>query len=620
MKHTRRLARALAAAAFALAGCSGGGSQVTPGSPPAQNGSGAAGQQTTARFSLTIPAAGSAAAIHRRLPAYVSSSTLSASVQVNNGAATGVDLSASSPNCTAETDGRACIISVAAPVGADTFKVLLYSGPLANGSPTGALLSGASNFAATIAEGSANVTVPLVLGGYPSNVNLSAPGLVGRNPATVPMVVTAYDAEGNTIIGPAGYIDATGSPATLKLSLATTTSQFTLHDGTQSGTSVNVSGPTDTVTLQLNSPGTVLGGVFTVENSASSYLLPKVAGGQKVAVNGALTATQLSASISFAPDYIFFAPIDSRITTGIGTGFAFSLGTESSGQEIGYFNAGDELIGTCSYTSSFNVAVAPVPSGLAFSYNGAYGTNMAPFGVAFEPVSALLSGTCNASNTYQTSGTSGSPAHATSIVYDPSPGLLYEGESDGSLRSDNFSSSNFSNNTLIASGFTGAISSLVALNDRQFFLNDSNDNIYTQQGSSTPTAITAAGSSLTSLALSEEESAVYALDHLQKTVWVYSPTTGTAAEYAPANSFTGTLSTQQWNLAIGADGRAYATDGNSIIDAITTAGTQTSLTIPPPGGNTGYIRGIFDGHNGYLYVYYDDGLNAGIEYFFRISN
>ena len=602
-----------------MSGCTSGGTRVTPAGAPAQA---TPGTQTTARFSLTIPAAGSAAAVHRRLPAYVSSSTLSASVQVNGGAATGVDLGAASPNCTTVTGGRACIITATAPVGPDTFKLLLYSGPLVGNSPTGSLLSGASNFSATIAEGSANVTVPLVLGGFPANVNLRAPGLVGRAPATVPMVVTALDAAGNTIVGPAAFIDATGSAATLTLALATSTTQLTLHDGAQSGPSVSVTGPTDTVTLQLNAPGDVLGGVFTVENSASSYLLPTSAGGQKIAVTGTLAPTLLgAASIAEQPDYTYFAPIDSRITTGVPSGFAFSMGTQGAngGIEIGYFDAATENIAACIYTSDNNLAVAPVTGGLAFVFNGSFNVNTPPFGVTFVPVANLNGSTCTGTS-YVTSSVADVPSHATALVFDPSPGRLYEGETDNSFRTDSFTSQAFSNNATIASGYAAPINSPVALNDRQFFLDAASNVIYTQQGVAAPTAITAPGSSLTSLALSEEESAAYALDPQQKCVWVYSPVAGTPVQYTPANSFTGTLATQQWNLAVGADGRAYATDGNSTIWAVTTGGTQTTLAIPPPGGNIGFLRAIFDGHNGYLYAYYDDGLHAGVQYFYRISN
>ena len=600
-----------------MAGCTSGGTRVTPAPAPGQ---GASGTQTTARFSLTIPAAGSAVAVHRRLPAYVSSSTLSASVQVNGGAATGVDLSATSPSCTAVAGGRACIIAAPAPVGPDTFKLLLYSGPLVANSPSGNLLSGASNFAATIAEGSANVTVPLVLGGFPANVNLRAPGLVGRAPATVPMVVTALDAAGNTIVGPAAFIDATGSAAALTVALATSTTQLTLHDGAQAGSSVAVGGPTDTVTLQLNAPGDVLGGVFTVENSASSYLLPTSAGGQKIAVTGTLSPTVLNAaSIAEQPDYMYFAPVDSRITSGVPSGFAFSIGTQTTGSELGYFDAATENIAACIYTSANNLAVAPVTGGLAYVFDGSFNVDTPPFGVSFVPVANLNGSTCTG-NSYVTSFAADAPSHATSLVFDPSPGRLYEGETDGSFRTDSFSSPTFSNNATIASGYSLPLNSLVALNDRQFYLDAGSDLIYTQQGISAPTTLTVTGSALTSLALSEEESAAYALDDLQKCVWVYSPIAGTPVQYTPTNSFSGTLSTQQWNLAIGADGRAYATDGNSTIRAVSSAGVQTTLAIPPPGGNTGYLTAIFDGHNGYLYAFYNDATAAGFLYFYRISN
>jgi hypothetical protein len=233
-------------------------------------------------------------------------------------------------------------------------------------------------------------------------------------------------------------------------------------------------------------------------------------------------------------------------------------------------------------------------------------------------VSNLNGGACGGSS-YTTSSV-GSTAIAFALAFDPADGQLYEGDANDSYRTDAFSSPNFSNNTLIAGGYVAHIKSLVADNGTQFFLDDGNDKIYTQQGTAYPIPFTAAGASLSSLALGEEEGDAYALDDLQKCVWVYSPSTGTAVQYTPANSFTGSLSSQQWNLAIGADGRAYATDGNSTIWAVTTGGTQTTLTIPPPGGYTGYLTAIFDGHNGYVYAYYNDGTSVGEQYFYRISN
>jgi hypothetical protein len=95
---------------------------------------------------------------------------------------------------------------------------------------------------------------------------------------------------------------------------------------------------------------------------------------------------------------------------------------------------------------------------------------------------------------------------------------------------------------------------------------------------------------------------------------------GVFADHTPTDSFTGTLSSQQWNLAIGADGRAYATDGASNIFAVTTGGMQTTLTIPAPDGEAGYLTALFDGHNGYLYAFYNDENGTGFEYIYRISN
>ena len=89
--------------------------------------------------------------------------------------------------------------------------------------------------------------------------------------------------------------------------------------------------------------------------------------------------------------------------------------------------------------------------------------------------------------------------------------------------------------------------------------------------------------------------------------------------YTPANGFTIAVSTLPYNLAIGPDGSAYTTDNASTIQGVSPAGVPSTVVIAPPGGNIGFLKGVFDGHNGFVYAYYDDGLHAGVEYVYRIS-
>jgi hypothetical protein len=592
-----------------LTGCSGSPSvtpsglrSAVPSTPPSATG--------TARFTLTIPSA-SATAGHARRPAYVSSSTLSASVLINGTLPLiGIDLSAGSPNCGAVVGGRACNITVPARIGADTFALILYDGPLVAGAPTGSALSAASSFAATVAEGTSNVTAPLVLGGVPAKVDIAAPGLAGRAPATVPMIVTAYDADGNTIVGPAAYVNASGNAAPLNLSLTTATTQFVLHDGAQAATSVTIAAPTDAVTLQLTAPADVLGGVFSVSSGGSS-LPPSATGSRLVAVSGTLQATQLAASISTAPDYLYFAPSDASITTGVPSGFAFSIGTQSGGVEVGYFDGATETIKSCSYGPQNNIAVTPVDNGLGFAYNGAFNVETPPSGLVYVPIASLTGGACGGTS-YQTDTSGASFAH--SLVYDSVTAKLYEADVDSTLREDSFSSPNFSANTLLWS--SGEPDSLLTYNGQQYFILSGTNAIYAQTGSSAPVPQTAAGAGMRSLTIGPDYS-VYGLDVTHKLVWKYR---GTGLVSYTTSPFSGTVTSNAWNLVIGPDGNAYTDDGASVVKSVSTGGSAASVTLPAPGGNIGFLGALFDSKSGYIDAYYDDGLHAGFEYVFRISN
>lgn len=606
--HRRAISAACLVAAVILSGCSGSRSVTpaavrtgAPSTPQSANG--------TARFVLTIPNA-SATSGRARRPAYVSSSTLSGSVLVNGTPPlVGVDLHAGSPNCGAVPGGRACNITVPAPIGADTFALILYDGPLVAGLPTGNALSAASSFTATVAEGTANVTAPLVLGGVPAKVDLAAPGLAGRAPATVPMIVTAYDAAGNTIVGPAAYVDASGNPAPLILTLSTTTTQFVIHDGAQASTSVTVAGPTDALTLQLTAPADVLGGVFTVSSGGTS--LPPNTGSHLVAVNGTLQATQLAASITTFPDYLYFAPSDASITTGVPNGFAFSLGTASGGVVVGFFNGIFETITSCTYTVESNLAITPADNGLIFSYNGAFNVETPPSGLIYVAAAALTGGACVGTG-YRTDTVGAAFAH--SLVYDSTNTKVYEGDVDGAFRYDSFTSPTISGNLLISS--PGVADSLLTYNGEQYFILSGSNAIYAQSGGGAPTASTAAGAAMDSLTIGPDHG-IYGLDVTHKTVWKYQ--IGSLAPYT-TTSFTGAVQASPWNLTIGPDGNAYTDDGASLIQSVSLGGSAASVTLPAPGGNIGYVRALFDSKSGYIDAYYDDGLHAGVEYVFRISN
>jgi hypothetical protein len=607
---------ALLASIGVLAGCGGGGSHAVPSTASSSAGSGTTGAQGTARFSLTIPNASAAPAGARRA-AFVSPSTLSGTIAVNGGPVTELDLSLASPNCTTISGGRACLISVAAPIGAsDTFTLVLYSGAFTGGVHTGTALSGASNFTSAVTEGVSNVTKPLILGGIPFLVDVAVNGtLVAGTPATVPVVITAYDASNNVIVGAGNYADASGAAAQLTLSVGTP-QQLTLHDGAQAATSITIAGPTDTVTLQLQAPANILGTYLTVKNNASETLqafnLTRF-----VALSGTLTSTLLIPSIGFFPDDVYLAPSDSTLVSGVPNGIAFSFTSASGGGFLGYLNTNTTTEGLlfCSVSSGWTLGIGPITSGIVSAFNAADNIGSPPTGLIFYPLTQLTAlGPPCAGGTPYTSNTTG---FAKSLAFDTTHSELFEGDSDGNLGVNTFTGPSTLGGNSVIGTFGGGSQphDLISVAGTTYYLTGTTNSQV--RGLNPIIAATASGDQLTSLR-NGEDGRIYALGKLNNQVWVYNGT-ATMQPYTPSSAFSIALSTQPNNLAIGPDGSAYATDGASQIQAVTPVGAQTTLIIPPPLSNIGFLKGIFDGRNGYLYAAYDDGLHATREYFYRIS-
>lgn len=592
--------------------CSGGGTHPTVLTAPSIASPGKAANGT-ARFSLTIPNASAAPASARRA-AFVSPSTLSGTIAVNGGPATELDLSVASPACVTVSGGRACLISVAAPIGAtDTFTLVLYSGAFTGGVHTGNALSAASNFTAAVNEGASNVTIPLILGGIPLSVDVAIIGsLVAGAPTTVPVVITAYDANNNTIVGAGNYADPTGADAPLTLAVSAP-QQLMLHDGAQAAQSIQVAGPSDTVTFQLQAPANILGTYLSVKNNAGQSLhafnLTRFVG-----LSGTLTSTLLGGSISYFPDDVYLAPSDNTLISGVPNGFAFSLTSASGGGFLGYLNSATETLEFCSISGgAYTLGVGSITSGIVSAFNAVDNIGSPPTGITFYPLASLTGGVCTGGSPY-VSGTSG---FAKSLTFDASRNELFEGDCDGNFGLNMFTppSTLSGNSTQTTYSSVIAPHDLIALAGTTYYLTGITSN--TLNGINPTVAATAGSDHLTALR-NGQDGRVYALGTVNNEVYAYN---GSAAmqPYTPASAFTISLSTQPNNLAIGPDGSAYATDGASTIQAVTPAGTASSVVIPPPSGNIGFLRGIFDGRNGYLYAFYDDGLHAGHEYFYRIS-
>jgi hypothetical protein len=210
MQALRRVVCALtiAGAAFVLAAC-GHGAHTVPG----------AGSTIAVRLVLPNAPASSAA----RRPAFIAPSVRSGTFAVNGGTPQVAQLVAGAPGCATTTSGVTCIVTVQAPLGPDTFAVALYDGANASG----ALLGTGST---TVTISGTNTTVGITIGGVVAAVRLTLanPVPAGGTPATLPLTVTALDADGNIILAdpyatPIALSDSDTSGAT-QLSTATVTS------------------------------------------------------------------------------------------------------------------------------------------------------------------------------------------------------------------------------------------------------------------------------------------------------------------------------------------------------------------------------------------------------------
>ncbi len=236
--------------AAAIAGCGGGGGTGSP--VPANGGASAPNALGQAQFTLTIPAQTSAAATARRT-AFISPNAQSIAIAVATGTASPppaqpVNLNASSPNCTTGTSGLTCTIAVSAPIGTDTFAVTLYGGQ--NGS--GSVLSTAR--VSGVVNAAQSNTIAIALNGVVASIAVSITNgnnlIPGGYATALPVVITAKDASGATIVGADPY----ASPITL--TNADTSGVTTLSTTT-------VSAPSTAVTLNY-APSDANGGVLAV--------------------------------------------------------------------------------------------------------------------------------------------------------------------------------------------------------------------------------------------------------------------------------------------------------------------------------------------------------------------
>jgi hypothetical protein len=197
---------------------------------------------------VTIPAAKSGAR-----PAYLSPNTESLSialVSVDGKGVTGVNPTivntvAKARGCTVKGQNIVCSATAAGSPGNDVFAATAYAGTDA----TGDVLS-VGSVQATIASGGGSVGISnalsLTLDGVIASLQLRLdPKEAKRGVRTTSVIsLTAYDASGAQIVGPADY----SQPITLAIE-GDTNGAFRLHDASGSGTSLSIPKPSSGITL-----------------------------------------------------------------------------------------------------------------------------------------------------------------------------------------------------------------------------------------------------------------------------------------------------------------------------------------------------------------------------------
>jgi streptogramin lyase len=186
---------ALATAAL-LSACSG----TLPSTTTGSTGPSPASGTTPVTFVVSIPsgAGANARSSHVRRSRYISPSTQSITVTLGGKALLTANVGAGSKTCKlAGTTSRICVARATAPSGTQTFVVSSYDG--ANG--TGNVLA-MGNVPATLQPGSAqNVRVSLTGKAASIALTLSSPYPLAGKPSTSAVIVSALDADGNTIVG-----------------------------------------------------------------------------------------------------------------------------------------------------------------------------------------------------------------------------------------------------------------------------------------------------------------------------------------------------------------------------------------------------------------------------------
>jgi streptogramin lyase len=329
MTITSRLAGASLIAGM-LAGCGGGtGGTLTP-SP--RSGTSATSSVT---LNVVVPSQASVSSAGRA-PRYVSAATKSATVTVTPaGGAAGAPVVV---NCAL----NACTGTITAPVGSDTFDVLLYD----QTGGTGNVLSRGSTVQAIVANqtNSVNLTFDPVV--KTVKLALVTSSLPAGTAATDTLNVTAQDAQGMIIVGPGSYVDAAGNPLTI--TVAKTDDN---HQGAGSGTTtlgpVSIKSPSN-----ASAPITYNGGAM----NATAYT---------AAVTGGAAIATVPATLTFTPSLVALYPTPANSFPG-----AIVAGPDGNLWSIGDSKPGGSTILKISTSGTFTGFSSHAGDGIAVGPDG----------------------------------------------------------------------------------------------------------------------------------------------------------------------------------------------------------------------------------------------------------
>jgi hypothetical protein len=260
----------LAAAFAAVTACSAADRAVVPGAaaPPAPSTA-----QAKVRFAIVVHPRHSKG---RRHGHYVSPSTKSASIVVGSAAPVVVDLTAGSSDCTGTTT-LSCSTTLLVAPGSTTFAVTLYDATGGNGNELSV-----GTVTQKIVAGQAN-TVTVVCNGVVASLGLALAQTVPPYgfTQTIPLTVSAYDADHNTIISPGDYENP-----------------IEIADGDTSHTNLQVGSGTPATTVTLSDPSQSVSVVYDGSSSlASAKFTASVPGTPGIAA-ASVTLTPTSAQIA----------------------------------------------------------------------------------------------------------------------------------------------------------------------------------------------------------------------------------------------------------------------------------------------------------------------------------